>query len=142
VPGQLEVRGLTKRFSPQVTVGPLSFEVMEGEFFSLQAEGLPVDIVYPRGSSQVGNGFPILKGTKFERQAQQFVNITLDPEYQLEMTRRFRYPPSSRKAKLPADIAHYGLKDDDLKNMMPLDFHKINQHRAAYLARWNKEVLG
>ncbi|PYN87013.1 MAG: Fe3+/spermidine/putrescine ABC transporter ATP-binding protein [Candidatus Rokuibacteriota bacterium] len=35
MPGQLEVRGLTKRFSPQVTVGPLSFEVMEGEFFSL-----------------------------------------------------------------------------------------------------------
>ena len=33
--GQLELRGLTKRFSPQVTVGPLSFEVMEGEFFSL-----------------------------------------------------------------------------------------------------------
>jgi spermidine/putrescine ABC transporter ATP-binding subunit len=32
---KLEVRGLTKRFSPQVTVGPLSFEVMEGEFFSL-----------------------------------------------------------------------------------------------------------
>jgi len=33
--GRLEVRGLTKRFSPQVTVGPLSFEVQEGEFFSL-----------------------------------------------------------------------------------------------------------
>jgi spermidine/putrescine ABC transporter ATP-binding subunit len=32
---KLEVRGLTKRFSPQVTVGPLSFEVMDGEFFSL-----------------------------------------------------------------------------------------------------------
>ena len=32
---QLEVRGLTKRYSPQVTVGPLSFEVMTGEFFSL-----------------------------------------------------------------------------------------------------------
>jgi len=32
---ELEVRGLTKRYSPQVTVGPLSFEVMEGEFFSL-----------------------------------------------------------------------------------------------------------
>ena len=31
----LAVRGLTKKFSPQVTVGPLSFEVMEGEFFSL-----------------------------------------------------------------------------------------------------------
>jgi len=38
VPGgrvELAVRGLIKRFSPQVVVGPLSFEVMEGEFFSL-----------------------------------------------------------------------------------------------------------
>ncbi len=32
---KLDVRGLTRRFSPQVTVGPLSFQVMEGEFFSL-----------------------------------------------------------------------------------------------------------
>jgi spermidine/putrescine ABC transporter ATP-binding subunit len=32
---KLEVRGLVKRFSPQVTIGPLSFEVMDGEFFSL-----------------------------------------------------------------------------------------------------------
>jgi spermidine/putrescine ABC transporter ATP-binding subunit len=32
---ELEVRGLTKRFSPQATIGPLSFEVREGEFFSL-----------------------------------------------------------------------------------------------------------
>ena len=113
-----------------------------GRCFSLQAEGVPVDIVYPKGSLQVGNGFPILKGTKFERQAQQFVNITLDAEYQIEMTKRFRYPPSNKKAKLPPELAHYALKDVDLKNMMPLDFQKINQHRAAYLARWNKEVLG
>ena len=32
---EIEVVGLTKRFSPQVTVGPVSFEVKEGEFFSL-----------------------------------------------------------------------------------------------------------
>jgi ABC-type Fe3+/spermidine/putrescine transport system ATPase subunit len=32
---ELEVRGLTKRYSPEVVVGPLSFEVYEGEFFSL-----------------------------------------------------------------------------------------------------------
>src|SRR5215813_11047304 len=99
-------------------------------------------IAYPKGSFQVGNGFPILKGTKFERQAQQFVNITLDAEFQIEMTRRFRYPPSNRKAKLPPEMAHYALKEADLKAMMPLDFHKMNEHRAAYLARWNREVLG
>src|SRR5713101_4081184 len=32
---QLEVCELTKRYSPQVSVGPISFEVYEGEFFSL-----------------------------------------------------------------------------------------------------------
>src|SRR5438477_3538618 len=32
---ELEVRDLTKRYSPQVSVGPISFDVHEGEFFSL-----------------------------------------------------------------------------------------------------------
>src|SRR5207244_4647453 len=32
---ELEIRGLVKRYSPQVTVGPISFEVRAGEFFSL-----------------------------------------------------------------------------------------------------------
>src|SRR5271170_1196527 len=32
---ELEVRELTKRYSPQVSVGPISFEVQKGEFFSL-----------------------------------------------------------------------------------------------------------
>src|SRR4029077_20959347 len=32
---ELEVRELTKRYSPQVSVGPISFEVQEGEFYSL-----------------------------------------------------------------------------------------------------------
>jgi spermidine/putrescine ABC transporter ATP-binding subunit len=32
---ELDVSALTKRYSPQVTVGPISFEVREGEFFSL-----------------------------------------------------------------------------------------------------------
>src|SRR5215831_1311382 len=32
---ELAVDGLTKRYSPQVTIGPISFEVHEGEFFAL-----------------------------------------------------------------------------------------------------------
>ena len=32
---ELEVDGLTRRYSPEVTVGPISFEVHAGEFFSL-----------------------------------------------------------------------------------------------------------
>jgi spermidine/putrescine transport system ATP-binding protein len=32
---ELEISGLVKRYSPQVTVGPISFDVRPGEFFSL-----------------------------------------------------------------------------------------------------------
>ncbi|MBV9202896.1 MAG: ABC transporter ATP-binding protein, partial [Alphaproteobacteria bacterium] len=32
---ELEVHALIKRYSPQISVGPISFEVQEGEFFSL-----------------------------------------------------------------------------------------------------------
>ena len=32
---EVEVSRLTKRYSPQVSIGPISFEVKEGEFFSL-----------------------------------------------------------------------------------------------------------
>src|ERR1700736_6245094 len=32
---ELEIRERSKRYSPQVSVGPISFEVHEGEFFSL-----------------------------------------------------------------------------------------------------------
>ena len=32
---ELEVSGLIRRYSPQVTIGPISFEVRAGEFFSL-----------------------------------------------------------------------------------------------------------
>ena len=35
LPIELEVIGLTRRYSPEVTVGPISFEVHAGEFFSL-----------------------------------------------------------------------------------------------------------
>ena len=34
-PNELEICGLVKRYSPQVTVGPISFDVRPGEFFSL-----------------------------------------------------------------------------------------------------------
>jgi spermidine/putrescine ABC transporter ATP-binding subunit len=32
---ELEVTGLVKRYSPQIAIGPISFDVKEGEFFSL-----------------------------------------------------------------------------------------------------------
>jgi putative spermidine/putrescine transport system substrate-binding protein len=108
----------------------------------LQSQGVPVDIEYIPGSMLVGNGFPILRGGKFIKQTNEFVNVTLTGEYQLGMTKRFFYPPSNRNAKIPAEMAKYAFPADKEKNVVPIDYEKMNAHKSEYLDRWNKEVLG
>jgi putative spermidine/putrescine transport system substrate-binding protein len=113
-----------------------------GRTFVLQSQGVPVDIEYIPGTMLVGNGFPVLKGGKFVELTNQFCNITMDAQYQMLMTKRFFYPPSSRKAELPADMARYAFPADKEKNVVPIDYVKMNAHKSQYLDRWNKEVLG
>ena len=113
-----------------------------GRTFVLQGQGVPVDIEYIPGTMLVGNGFPVLRGGKFIAQTNRFCNMTMDGQYQLMMTQRFFYPPSNRNAKLPPDMARYGFPADKEKNVVPIDYEKMNAHKSQYLDRWNKEVLG
>jgi putative spermidine/putrescine transport system substrate-binding protein len=108
----------------------------------LQNQGVPVAIEYIPGSMLVGNGFPILKGGKFIEKMNQYVNVTLDGQYQMMMTKRFFYPPSNRNAKLPPDLEKYAFPADKEKNVVAIDYEKMNAHKSKYLDRWNKEVLG
>jgi putative spermidine/putrescine transport system substrate-binding protein len=108
----------------------------------LQNQGVPVAIEYIPGSMLVGNGFPILKGGKFIEKMNQYVNVTLDGQYQMMMTKRFFYPPSNRNAKLPPDLEKYAFPADREKNVVAIDYEKMNAHKSKYLDRWNKEVLG
>jgi putative spermidine/putrescine transport system substrate-binding protein len=113
-----------------------------GRTFVLQGQGVPVDIEYIPGTMLVGNGFPVLRGGRFIKQINEFCNITMDGQYQMMMTQRFFYPPSNRNAKLPPDMARYAFPAGKEKNVVPIDYEKMNAHKAQYLDRWNKEVLG
>jgi putative spermidine/putrescine transport system substrate-binding protein len=113
-----------------------------GRTFVLQTQGVPVDIEYVPGTMLLGNGFPILRGGKFIKLTNKFCNITMDAQYQMIMTKRFFYPPSNRKAKLPADMAKYAFPADKEENVVAIDYEKMNAHKSQYLDLWNKEVLG
>jgi putative spermidine/putrescine transport system substrate-binding protein len=113
-----------------------------GRTFALQEAGVPVQIEYVKGSLQMGNGFPILKGTKFRELAHRFINNTMDGRFQLEMTQRFRYPPTNKNVQLPPKMAHYGVPSNKLGDLIGLDYAKIQQNKSAHLERWNKEVIG
>jgi putative spermidine/putrescine transport system substrate-binding protein len=113
-----------------------------GRTFALQDSGTPVGIEYVPNAIALGAGFVIVKGTAMGDLAQRFVNDTLDAQNQIEMTRLFKYPPASRKAKLPPDLERVRVPEKELAQAARLDWKKINDHRSAYLDRWNKEVLG
>jgi putative spermidine/putrescine transport system substrate-binding protein len=113
-----------------------------GRTFVLQSQGVPVDIEYVPGTMLVGNGFPVLRGGKFIELTNRFCNLTMDGQYQMEMTKRFFYPPSNRNAKLAPEMAKYAFPPDKEKNVVAIDYEKMNAHKSQYLDRWNKEVLG
>jgi putative spermidine/putrescine transport system substrate-binding protein len=113
-----------------------------GRTFGLQGNGVPVDIAYVPGTIRLHNGFVIANRAPAVKLANEFVNNTLDGALQVEMTRRFRYPPANRKAPLPADLSQFVISQAALDNVVQLDFQKINATRATNLQRWNRGVLG
>jgi len=122
----------------EVVIAPF----FNGRTSALQEGGLPVKIAYVPASTTLGTGFVIAKATRFREMANAFVNATFTPEYQMIMTKRFRYPPANRKAVLPPEMARYKVTDKELENTIKLDWTEMNKSRAANLDRWNKEVLG
>jgi len=112
-----------------------------GRVVALQEQGVPVAFEYVAGTLAVGQGFVIIKGTPYEKEACMLVNNTLDPEAQLTFARYSKYPPSNRRAVLPPDLEKVRIPDGALEKAAVLDYSKIAKHRAAYLERWNKEVL-
>ncbi len=113
-----------------------------GRTHVLQSQGVPVDIEYVPGTMLVAPAFPVLKGGKFVELTNRFCNTSMGGEYQMMMTKRFFYPPTNRKAKLPPELAKYDFPADKEKNIVQIDYEKMNAHKSQYLDRWNKEVLG
>jgi hypothetical protein len=60
----------------------------------------------------------------------------MDGQYQMMRTQRFLYPPSNGNAKLPPDLARYAFPTEKEKNVVPIDYEKMNAHKSQYLDRW------
>ena len=89
----------------------------------------------------VGSGFSITKGSQYVKQAQTFIQTTLDPARQLEFSKWSKYPPANTKVKLPPELESIAIPPGALEKTAKLDWKKVNNYRSKYLERWNKEVL-
>ncbi len=107
----------------------------------LARSDVPVKFESVPGTLGLGTGFVIAKGTPHEEAANKFVNLTLRPDLQVKFSSWNLYPPTNRKAKMPAELESIAITDAQLANTVQLDWKKVVAHRADYLKRWNEEVL-
>jgi len=106
--------------------------------------GFPMRFVYPdEGGPAVMATVSVVAGAPNPGLAQQFVNYMLSPQVQYTIATELFFGPVNRTVVVPADIAEkitYG--EEAVAKVINVDWDLINQHRAAWTDRWNKEIEG
>lgn len=112
-----------------------------GRTARLQDAKVPAAFELVPDTVAVGTGFSITKGSPYAKQAQSLVQLTLQPERQLEFTKWSKYPPSNMKVQLPVELQGIAIPSGGLERAAKLNWKKVNDYRSQYLERWNKEIL-
>lgn len=87
----------------------------------LAKNGVPVKVLYVKGWVSTSSGLCITRGTKFRPLANLLVDVSLSPEAQISMMQSPGYPPSNKKAVLPADMATWSLPAQAYGNMAKIN---------------------
>ncbi len=118
----------------------------KSQTYTVQGWGAPVTWVYPKeGAISITWGTGIAKNTKNTEWAEQYLNLTLDPEGQTHFTRAFNYPGSNRKMidLLPPDLQQRArFSPQELSRLVQLDHAFMSDRRAEWTERWNRVVAG
>ena len=115
-----------------------------GRTFMLQDQGVAgIDFVYPKGWVGYGSGFMLVKGAPNLPMAEKFLDISLSPEVQAELAKKFSYSPTNTKAApLVKDLPRLQIAADDEAKVQTLDYEKMYKFSDKYLERVNREVVG
>lgn len=112
-----------------------------GRMLNLRKGGIPVDIYYQPGFLQVGTGYIVPKGVANPDVSQELVNLTLDPDVQLELVRYFEYAPTNPRVRVPDELKPVVLPDYAVDRVAQIDWIKLVQYADRDLERWNRDVL-
>ncbi|HXY25899.1 MAG TPA: ABC transporter substrate-binding protein [Candidatus Acidoferrum sp.] len=108
----------------------------------LASKGVPIAYTIPKegGILQEG-GLAIAKGTKHLEAALKYVDFALSVEAQLANARYTFLSPTNSKVVLDADLAKKIPNGQaTVKALTHPDWKKVNERRAQWIDRWNREV--
>ena len=109
-----------------------------GNTFKNQQAGLPIAFASPKeGSPAVKITACIANGAPNADVASDAIDQMLSPEAQIKIARGMRWTPTNPETVLPDDLAQHV---PNVSQLASLDRVKINQRRAEWADRWNREI--
>jgi len=135
-PGQLA----TLYQQGQIDIGPGNFNAIQ----ILKARGVPVEFVAPKeGAIAFKTTMHIVKNSQNKELAAKLIESALSPEVQATlMASPYLIVPTNTKVKMGGEIAKALAKDhDDIKKKFVFqDWRKINEQRAQWIERFNRDI--
>jgi putative spermidine/putrescine transport system substrate-binding protein len=114
--------------------------------YTIMDKGAKVQWVFPaEGAITYTAGTGIGKNTKHKALAEQYVNMTLNPQYQVWVAKVFNYAPTNPNALalLPPDLrARVQFTPEQAKRIIDLDQKTIAANRSRWTDQWNRVVAG
>jgi putative spermidine/putrescine transport system substrate-binding protein len=120
--------------------------VISGYAWTYKERGLPIDFSWPTdpGPVKMMDVLTIVNGTKNRELALAWAQLALSPKTQAAYANQIYFGPTNSKVELDdptvAERVIYGQEQVD--QLVDLDWEYIIQQRPQWTERWNKEVLG
>ena len=116
----------------------------KSQSYTVLGWGSPVEWVSPsEGAILYSSGTGIAKGTKNLELAEQYLNLTLDPQVQTMCAQKFNYPGTNTEtmAQLAPDLqARVRSTPEEMAKLVDLDFAMMAEKRSEWTDRWNRIV--
>jgi putative spermidine/putrescine transport system substrate-binding protein len=124
----------------QVDISPGNFNAIQ----ILKARGVPVEFVVPKeGAIAFKTTIHIVKNTKNKDLAVALIEAAMSPEVQTRLMQSpYLIVPTNSKVQMQGEISKVLVKDQaELKQKFVFqDWKKINEQRAQWIERFNREI--
>ncbi|MBY4676172.1 ABC transporter substrate-binding protein [Marinobacterium arenosum] len=112
-----------------------------GRVKALADSGFPVEFAYPEeGAVALGVSACAVKGTDQPELSLALINYLLSPEVQKILAEQKGWAPTNKSVQLDEALAATLPNGENVQRMISLDWDTVNEQRARWTKRWNREV--
>lgn len=102
-----------------------------------------IEIADPvEGQAIAANYACITVGTRAQKLAEEWINLHLSPECQLEYAKAIYYSPTVTNVQVPPDLAPKLLLGDQIRRLVDFDWDVVIRNQPRWSSRFSREIAG